>query len=102
MDKAWHGSEILPMFGSSEDITKQDSTWQERSMGSYMRGAWAAFAACPETGLARYGWMQYSNDTRSLLQLGFDDPNSLTYNVMPTYNTSMAYDGSCGPFPVSS
>lgn len=99
-DRAWHGAEILPMFGSSEDITKQDSTWQERSMGSYMRGAWAAFAACPTQGLTQYGWMPYSNTTTSLLQLGFDNPSSLTYNVVPSLNGSAAYDGMCGSFPV--
>ena len=89
------------MFGSSEAISKQDSTWQERAMGSYLRGAWAAFAACPSQGLTQYGWTRYSNTTDSLQQLGFDDPASLTYNVMPTLNSSMAYDTLCGTFPVS-
>lgn len=96
--KAWHGAELLPMFGSSEQITKQDSTWQERTMGRFMRGAWAAFAACPETGLARYGWPNYSNKSETLLQLGFGNVSSNAFSPGPTLNKTDAYDQGCG-FP---
>ena len=97
--QAWHGAELLPLFGSSEDISKQDSTWQERAMGSYLRGAWSAFVHDPVNGLASYGWDHYSNTTNSLLQLGFDNTSSPTFSVLPTYNVSSAYDGLCGAFP---
>lgn len=99
MNMAWHGAELLPMFGSSEAITKQDSTYQERAMGTYMRGAWAAFAHSPEAGLTQYGWNKYSNTTSSLLQLGLGDVNSTEFSVEPTYNISTAYDATCGAFP---
>ena len=99
MGEAWHGAEILPMFGSSEEISKQDSTWQERAMGTYLRGAWAAFAHDPTNGLNVYGWEQYNNETASLLQLGFDDTNSTTFSVFPSYNTTEAYDVLCPVFP---
>ncbi|KAI9708565.1 MAG: hypothetical protein M1828_002702 [Chrysothrix sp. TS-e1954] len=92
--KAWHGAELLPMFGSSEEVTKQDSTWQERQLGSYMRGAWAAFARCPGSGLSAYGWPVYSNESKSLVQLGMGDPTNV-----PSFNASGAYDGACGTFP---
>lgn len=74
----------------------KDSTWQERSMGAYMRGAWAAFARCPETGLLRYGWDTSSN--HSLLQLGLGNVSSNAFSVLPTYNVSTAYDTACGTF----
>ena len=68
--RAWHGAELLPMFGSSEEVTKEDSTWQERSMGTYLRGAWAAFASCPTSGLNDYGWPEYSVNKSTLILLG--------------------------------
>lgn len=99
MNEAWHGAELLPMFGSSEDITKQDSTWQERAMGTYMRGAWSAFAHDPSCGLNTYGWQQYSNMTQSFIQLGFDNTSSTSFSVLPTYNSTEAYSPTCGSFP---
>ncbi|KAL9059370.1 MAG: hypothetical protein Q9162_001239 [Coniocarpon cinnabarinum] len=99
MDEAWHGAEILPMFGSSEEVSQADSTWQERAMGSYMRGAWAAFAHDPANGLNVYGWKQYSNVTDSVIQLGFDNTSSTTFSVFPSYNSTGAYNTLCPTFP---
>ena len=99
MREAWHGAELLPLFGSSEAVSKQDSTWQERAMGTYMRGAWAAFAHDPTNGLNIYGWEQYSNTTDSVIQLGFDDTNSTTFSVLPSYNSTENYDVLCPTFP---
>lgn len=99
MNEAWHGAELLPMFSSSEEVSKQDSTWQERSMGTYMRGAWSAFAHDPMNGLNIYGWEQYSNMTDSVIQLGFDDTNSTTFSVLPSYNSTEAYNVLCPTFP---
>ena len=99
MGEAYHGAELLPLFGSSEAVSLQDSTWQERAMGTYLRGAWAAFAHDPSCGLNIYGWEQYSNTTTSFLQLGYDNVSSTTFSVYPTYNTTDAYDSMCGPFP---
>ncbi|KAI9654263.1 MAG: hypothetical protein M1831_005428 [Alyxoria varia] len=97
---AYHGAEILPMFGSSEDITKVDSTWQERYMGAYMRRALSSFANCPEHGLSTaLGWPEYSDTTRTLLELGSDFPGSNDFDPAPERKTSEDYDGACGDFP---
>ena len=98
-NEAYHGAELLPMFGTSEDVSKVDSTWQERAMGSYMRGAWSAFAHNSSCGLNVYGWEQYSNMTNSFIQLGFENTTSTSFSVLPSYNSTEAYSPTCGPFP---
>lgn len=101
MGEAWHGAELLPLFGTSEVVTKQDSTWQERALGSYMRSAWSAFAHDPEYGLETFGWRRFDGQggRPSVLQLGFGETNSTTFEVEPSYNTTMAYDTGCPAFP---
>ncbi|KAH9845379.1 acetylcholinesterase precursor [Teratosphaeria destructans] len=96
---AWHGAELLPLFGTDEIITKGPSTAQERAMGKYLRGAFAAFAADPVAGLTKYGWKRYDNASETVVQLGFDDPSSANFCPGPTYNTTVAYYGGCAPFP---
>ncbi|KAI6796835.1 cholinesterase [Hortaea werneckii] len=99
MGVAYHTAEILPMFGTSERTTKQDSTWQERAMGSYMREAWSAFAHNPSSGLDLAGWRRFDRDTASVNQLGFDPTDSTTFSVLPSFGTTAAYDEGCGMFP---
>lgn len=93
LHRAYHGAEILPMFGSSEQITKVDSTWQERSLGRYMRSAWASFAADPDKGLDRImGWPQYSsmvNGTKGLVLLGMNN------STRAEYGSRGNWDGDC-------
>lgn len=96
-DRAWHGAELLPLFGASEEITGEDSTYQERAVGSYLRGAWSSFARCPSTGLTNYGWPMYSNTTESVLQLG-RNTTTMPYQLL-SLNSSSAFDGMCGSFP---
>ncbi|KAF2765364.1 alpha/beta-hydrolase [Teratosphaeria nubilosa] len=96
---AWHGAELLPLFGTDELITKAPSTAQERVMGKYLRGAFAAFAADPVDGLTKYGWKRYSNLSDTVVQLGFDDPSSPKFSPGPTYGTTEAYNKDCAPFP---
>ncbi len=90
--RAWHGAELLPLFGSSEQVSKMDSTWQERAVGTYLRGAWAAFAACPAFGLEGYGWSRYSNTTDSMVLIGVGNDTG------PSFASPSSYDA-CGPFP---
>ncbi|KAI7186839.1 hypothetical protein KC324_g7053, partial [Hortaea werneckii] len=99
MGVAYHTAEILPMFGTSESTTKQDSTWQERAMGSYMREAWSAFARNPSSGLDLVGWRRFDSETASVNQLGFDPTDSTTFSVLPSFDTTAAYDEGCGSFP---
>ena len=91
--RAYHGSEILPMYGSSEEISKVDSTWQERMLGSYMRNAWATFAHCPSTGVEKVlGWPRYSqatNGTEGLVLLGMNNSTGAQFSARGPY------DGTC-------
>lgn len=91
--RAWHGAELLPMFSSSEEVTRMDSTWQERSVGAYMRGAWAAFARCPETGLVGYGWPLYEMDQPTEVIIGMGNDTTVSFANPAVYDTT------CGPFP---
>lgn len=98
-DQAYHTAELLPLFGTSQESTKTDSTWQERAMGDYLRGAWAAFAACPATGLINYGWPTFAldNNTDTLVGLGM---GAQGYGL--TLLPSLAYDDLCGPVSMPS
>lgn len=91
--RAYHSSEILPMFGSSEEITTVDSTWQERSLGRYMRNAWATFAHCPDGGVEKaLQWPRYSpmaNGTDGLVLIGRDN------NTGAEFSPRGPYDGTC-------
>jgi cholinesterase len=57
---AWHGSEILSVFGTAER-SGQKNTAAESVISRYMMGVWAAFAKNPTEGLAAapYKWPQY-------------------------------------------
>lgn len=90
LTQAWHGAELLPMFGASEEISKVDSSWTERSLGRYMRGAWSAFAACPETGLYSYGWPLYEPAEKTVVLLG---ASNLT--VLPEFGLAKNIDLQC-------
>jgi hypothetical protein len=60
----------------------------------YIRGAWAAFAKAPTTGLIDYDdWPQYSTDGSTLMRLAF---NNLTGKNLDTGN---AYDEACTGIP---
>jgi len=92
-DRAWHGAELLPLFGSSEAVTREDSTWQERAVGAYMRGAWAAFARCPQSGLVGYGWPLYERGRPTEVLIGMGNDTTVSFADPAVYDTT------CGPFP---
>ncbi|OBT67123.1 hypothetical protein VE03_04435 [Pseudogymnoascus sp. 23342-1-I1] len=83
-----HGSDVLLIFGTAlvPGVT-QDA--DEIKLAKYARGALAAFAKNPKTGLKTYGWPLYNPKTRSLVQLGKDNKVG-TFAVTPA-----AFDKGC-------
>ena len=79
------------MFGSSEEVTGMESTWEERLWGAYTRGAWAAFARDPEGGLEGYGWKRYDEGNASLALLGLEN------HTMPVFESAEKWDAGCSP-----
>ncbi|ELR08483.1 hypothetical protein GMDG_00547 [Pseudogymnoascus destructans 20631-21] len=61
----------------------------ELKLANYARGALAAFARNPKTGLKTYRWPQYNPKTKSLVQLGKDNKVG-TFTVTPA-----AFDTGC-------
>lgn len=51
--RAWHAAELQLLFNTF--VNTPAATPEEVSIGNYMRGAWAAFAKNPTTGLTNYG-----------------------------------------------
>lgn len=93
LTQAYHTAELLPLFGTDQDVTKADSTWQERQTGRYLRAAWAAFARNPANGLhLEFNWPNYSNATDSLILLGYENRTNSAIEVSP----SVADQGKCG------
>ncbi|TAQ85359.1 hypothetical protein B7494_g6327 [Chlorociboria aeruginascens] len=73
---AYHSSEVPILFNevpSGPGIPP--STQAEIDIGSYLRGAWAAFAKDPVAGLLTYedGWPQFNPSTDSLVRLGYNN-----------------------------
>ena len=77
------------MFGSSEEVTGMESTWEERLWGSYLRGAWAAFARDSEGGLEAYGWRRYDEGNANLALLGVQN------HTMPVFEETGKWDAEC-------
>jgi cholinesterase len=50
---AWHGSEILVVWGTAEDASAASNTAAEVSIGSYLQRAWATFAKDPHFGFSK-------------------------------------------------
>lgn len=50
-------------------------TLKEREAGKYIRGAWAAFAKDPASGLKRYkeGWPEYEPGKKTLIRLAYGE-----------------------------
>lgn len=91
ISQAWHTSDIPTLFGTSQDSSGADSTWQQRAFGNYIRGAWAAFASQPECALTDiYGWPQYSPTAQTLILLGQNN------ETVARYGYPADVDGACG------
>lgn len=70
---AWHGSELGVLFGTNQAIVPD--TAEERAVGAFLRGMWAAFAKDPENGLDGYmgGVPRYAAGENSLVRLGLNN-----------------------------
>lgn len=70
---AWHAAELALLFDTTP--TSIPATTEEIRIGSYMRGAWAAFAKDPEKGLLSYGdgWPSYDPSKDTLIRLGYEN-----------------------------
>ncbi|KAK4504529.1 hypothetical protein PRZ48_005445 [Zasmidium cellare] len=93
---AYHGAEIWPMFGTDQEVGQAASTDIERTVGSYVRSAWATFARCPESGLSdQLGWPQYTANPNAtgLVLLGKDAAN------VAEFGPGGAYDDICAQLP---
>lgn len=99
---AYHASELPVLFNTAPSPSNGFSsvpanTMAENLIGSYLRGAWAAFAKNPANALPAYGtgWPGYSPNNVSLARLA--------YQSMSGANLIMGdnFDGACGStFPV--
>lgn len=87
---AWHGSELGVLFGADGAAGKAN-TPDEDSIGTLMRGMWAAFAKNPAGGLDGFmgGVPRYSPGSNSLIRLGFENTANLTFAG------GSSYDGDC-------
>lgn len=68
---AYHVSEIPVLFNTAP--SQPPATAEQISIGKYMRGAWAAFAKNPSTGLDAYGWPRYDPTQDTLIRLAYDN-----------------------------
>jgi carboxylesterase type B len=93
---AWHGSEILPLFGTIPQVVVAN-TAAETSIAKYLRGAWATFAKDPVKGLLTYGtgWPHYSTNGSTLIRLAY---NNVTGTNLAIGNM---YDDGCPYIPVA-
>ena len=100
---AWHASELPILFDtapSGNGIPANSPA--EVAIGSYLRGAWAAFAKDPVNGLKSYGggngtgWPTYDPVGNSLVRLGFANltgPNLALGNSYDAMCNSTLFNG---------
>jgi cholinesterase len=84
---AYHGAEMSIIFTTMPTVP--DSTPEEISISTYMRGAWVAFAKDPVNGLTTYGWPVYDISGDTLIRLAYN--NVTGTNAVNPY----LYDAKC-------
>ncbi|KAH8900887.1 alpha/beta-hydrolase [Thozetella sp. PMI_491] len=86
---AWHASDVPVLFNQTptEPIP---NTSEEVAIGNYIRGAWAAFAKNPSTGLDSYGggWPRYSTNASTLIRLGYENKTGTNLGVGDMYDVT--------------
>lgn len=71
LSQAYHTAEIPVLFNTSEAASGGKApTADEIKLGTLMRGAWAAFASDPWSGLTSFGWPKYNVSEPTLVMLG--------------------------------
>lgn len=68
--RAWHGSELPIVFGTSADVSGVANTPAENSITAYVQKAWATFAKNPTYGLlyTPFSWPSYNPSSKQELQ----------------------------------
>jgi cholinesterase len=61
---AWHGSEIGPVFGTTELLSRKPDTKEEIELSMKLRQAWTEFAKDPVNGLVKLGWPIYDEESK--------------------------------------
>lgn len=91
---AWHGSENPMIFNTAPNSIP--ATAEQIAFGKYFRGAWAAFAKNPTSGLTAYGWPQYDPSQDTLVRLAYDNKTG------PNLINPRRYDADCSLIDVKS
>ncbi|KAE8441218.1 hypothetical protein EG329_005618 [Mollisiaceae sp. DMI_Dod_QoI] len=84
---SYHSSEVPVLFDTVPALP--GPTTAEISIANYMRGAWAAFAKDPVSGLTKYGWPTYNTSQDTLIRLAYN--NITGPNLINPYR----YDADC-------
>ncbi|KAK2059768.1 carboxylesterase [Colletotrichum caudatum] len=97
---AWHTSELPVLFDTSPQ-SPVVSTRQQVEVGRYFRGAWAAFAKNPTSGLLQFNgnqtWPNYQTDGSNVNRIGFQDQTATNLAYGATFDMSCLLVG----FPVA-
>lgn len=69
--RAWHGSELPIVFGTSADVSGVANTPAENSITAYIQRAWSTFAKDPACGLlaAPFNWPSYNPSSEWEMQI---------------------------------
>ena len=87
---AWHASELSILFNTSPSGPGiPANTPEEIAIGTYLRGAWAAFAKDPTNGLKNYGggWPTYVPGQETLIRLAYQNMTGTNVALSSTYDT---------------
>jgi cholinesterase len=98
---AWHVSELPILFDNTPKPggSIPADTDAEISIGSYMRGAWVAFAKDPANGLKNYqgGWPIYDPSASTLVRLAYNNITGTNLGMPSIYDTdcgmTFSYNG---------
>ena len=97
--RAYHGADVLLLFGAENTIAYQDPGPNVLQAGIYFRSAVAAFVKDPKDGLAEFGWPKYTGAgefNRASLSLIFSDP-FLFSKSNPQYRCRMVHPNPSTP-----
>lgn len=84
----------IPVLFNTTPTANIADTPDEEAIGTYLRGAYAAFARDPVNGLNAYGWPQYSTWDWTLVRLGYKNRTG------PNLGIGGMYDLDCLGVPI--